>query len=50
MNVKDNLVSVNVLSTTLLARQKPARSKRNIFDSWHPRQDELSRTFVKQEF
>ena len=25
MNVEDNLVSVNVLSTTLLAREKPAR-------------------------
>ena len=33
MNVKDNLVSFNALSTTLLAHQKPTRSKRNIFDN-----------------
>ena len=32
MNVKDNIVSVNGLSITLFARQKPAQSKRNIFN------------------
>ena len=50
MNVKDNLVSVDVLNTTLFSRQKPARSKRNIFDIWHFRRDELSPTFMREEF